>query len=391
MKKILIICHTFSSGGGSEKVLDTLLGELSKWYKIDIIERLEDNTKMYPLPKNVKKLKSMSMSDNKNIEEKRNVFFGKLWRKLLAIITLLYPAFVYKQYIKKIYDFEISFNYLYPSLLIAHSKNKISKKIMWMHGSIENLDYKKYKDLSIVKYYLYYKMQKKAFEIADKIIAISENTKNSIGVVYKDMIKKTNIIYNGYDFNDIGKKAEEKIHIKNNNVFRTVSVGRLDKNKNVALQIEAVKHLLDNNIMTVELYVVGSGEEEEILKQKSGKYLDKSIFFTGYLQNPYPILKSSNVLLMTSYCEGFPTVIVEALSLGVPVISTDVGGSKELVRDGENGFIIDRNIEAVCDAIKKISSMNISKNEIQDTVKSYTKEAWCLNVKKMLEESNANS
>ena len=63
MKKILIIPFTISTGGGSEKVLYTLIEELSKHYQIDLIERLECSTHPYQLPDNVRKLKSMSFTD----------------------------------------------------------------------------------------------------------------------------------------------------------------------------------------------------------------------------------------------------------------------------------------------------------------------------------------
>ena len=137
MKKILIIPFTISTGGGSEKVLYTLIEELSKHYQIDLIERLECSTHPYQLPDNVRKLKSMSFTDKYLQTYKGNRFLGHIHRILLSLLIFIFPKWIYKYYIhSRHYDFEISFNYLYTSYLVAHSPNSSSKKnyvVPWFH------------------------------------------------------------------------------------------------------------------------------------------------------------------------------------------------------------------------------------------------------------------
>lgn len=387
MKHILFICHTISTGGGSEKVLSMLINELSQYYNITLIERLEDVKQPTSLPGKVNKLKSMSFTDARlNFLGKKRIV-GRIWRFLLSVFIMTMPGRVYRKYIKGTYDYEISFNYLYSSALIANSRNRNSKKIMWIHGSIEDLKYAQYQGIKKLKYYFLYKMQKRAFDKADKIIPISVNTYKSILGIYPQYASKIEIIYNGYNFNEIKLKSK-MFPVLRSQRFRLITVGRLDKNKNVRLQIETVCSLLERNILDIELYIVGQGEEKQLLEKMAGTFLERNIFFLGYQSNPYPYIKASDVLLLTSFSEGFPTVLVEAMCLGIPVITAKVGGVEELVKTGLNGYCLEnysvkelsKGLLYILNDFKKVS------NDIIQSVSSYTLNSWTENVKNLLDK-----
>lgn len=386
MEHILFVCHTISTGGGSEKVLLMLINSLSKYYNITLIERLEDVRQPVALPANVQKLKSMSYTDARLKILGKNCILGRLWRFVLSIFIMIVPSFTYRKYIKDKYKYEISFNYLYSSALVASSRNRKSKRIMWIHGSIEDLVYSQYRGMMKLKYYCFYKMQKRAFNRADKIVAISTNTYKSILSVYPQHASKIEIIYNGYDFDKIKMQAE-MFKVSQTQKFRAISVGRLDQNKNVRLQIEAVCYLLSRQRLNIELYIIGQGEEKPLLEKMSREYLDRNIFFLGYQSNPYPYIKSSDVLLLTSFSEGFPTVLVEAMCLGVPVVATKVGGTKELVKDGLNGCCIENHsVEELFNRLIYMSNdFKKVSNDIEQSVTSYTLNSWIENVRTLLD------
>ncbi|OJV38891.1 MAG: hypothetical protein BGO29_10785 [Bacteroidales bacterium 36-12] len=387
MKKILFIPHTLSTGGGSEKVLALLINQLSQYYHITVIERLED---IYPyqLPENVTKLPSMSFTKECLLKsQQRNYLFNTLMRRLLSIMTYLFPTLVYKYFIKGSYDIEISFNYLYPSLLVAKSLNKKSKKIMWVHGSIEDLDYNQYTVLKRILYYLYYKMQGRAFDKANAIIPISNNTLFSIQKLYPQFADKISLINNGYDFSEIKIKSEV-FQIEKSNIYRLISVGRLDENKNPLLQLKALKKLLNKDVK-VELLMLGEGElNTAIEKEIQILELENHVKLLGYISNPYPYIKSANVLLISSFSEGFPTVAVEALALGIPVVSTQVGGVKEVIVDGLNGCIVSSYDEnEYTEAIEKVINFSTDKKTIEQSVAHLTKENWTRNVIQLIESN----
>lgn len=385
MKKILFIAHTFSAGGGAERVLNTLVGELSKWYKIDIIERWEDNTLVYDLPKNVNKLKSMTYFPHMVDEMGWNKTYWNLQRKLLSIVTTLFPGFVYRHFINGRYDYEISFNYLYSALLVANSPNKQSKKIAWNHGDLYDLDYKKLKGKALFFNWIKYTIEKRALKKVDSVVAISQNTYRSIVQLFPFAENKLKLISNGYDFKSmIEKSCEDDVHVSSR--FRLIFLGRLDHNKNVIVQIKAVNKLIKEKRMDVELLIFGQGSEEGSLKAEAGENMGNHIFFKGFISNPYPYLKSSNALIMTSLSEGFPTVLVESICLGTPVIATKVGGVSEILQVSKNGLVVENDVNDIAEKICYMAShYEQFTNHIEDTVSQFTAENWGRNVKNLLE------
>jgi len=118
-------------------------------------------------------------------------------------------------------------------------------------------------------------------------------------------------------------------------------VGSLHKGKYQEDAIRAIGKLIDEEI-DVRLYIVGEG----ILKYK--QYLESLVIrddlenhvqFLEYIDNPFPVMQQADILLMCSRKEAFGRVTVEGMKAGKPVIGAGSGGTKELIRDGYNGFL----------------------------------------------------
>lgn len=384
MRKILFFPHTFSAGGGAERVLNTLINELVKWYDIDVIERWEYSTYIYDLPENARRLKSMTYSPQMVKEKGWSELYWMFHRKMLSVLMFFFPSLIYRYYIKGKYDYEISFNYQFPSLIIGYSPNRESKKIMWVHTDIYNIDYLHVPFKNKLIAYIKYSIQKRAFKKADKIVAISNNTYQSIIDLFPFTQNKLCIIYNGYDFDNFKFKAKE-FKIEQSERFRLLFMGRLEKRKNVITAVKAVNHLLNKSVLDIELIILGDGECRKEAEREAKKHPDH-FQFLGFQSNPYPYVKSSNALLVTSITEGFPTIIIESISLGVPVITTRVGGVDEIIVEGVNGMVVENDIEDIADKIyymKKNQSQFL--NNIEDTIKNYSAHNWGENVKKNLD------
>lgn len=385
MKKILFITHTISNGGGAEKVLNTLIDELSSEYEIDVLEWLEDTAcPFWERKRNVRHIGSITYSDRMASQLGKNVLINRIRHNIIALINTFFPRFLYKHHIKGKYDYEISFNYLYTSALVGFSKNKSSKKIMWMHGAIDDLN-ATYK-VTNIKYMLYKWLQRRAFNRSDAIVTISKRTHQSVSQFKPDIEHRVVDIYNGYDFGDIIKKSKEK-EITKGNSFRLISLGRLTSAKNIFLQLEALNILLDRGI-NIELLILGEGElEDEVRKFASN---NPNIKLMGFKSNPYPYIASSDCLIITSYSEGFPTIAVEAMILEKPVISTPVAGTEELITP-ETGRIVDWHPESVANGIMDIMATTFDSNKIKQHISPYTKENWAANVKKLLNKLDNES
>jgi len=331
MKKILFIVWSFSMGGGVEKVLSQVLNNIDvEKYDISVLEFHNFGIKEEIIPREIKILKPILKQYEGN--NKFKTILNKLQIKIARIVSKYFPCILRKIYLKDKYDVEIACNYMIPTFLL--SKSKSTKKICWVHEEI--LDYKDISSLiERIKGLENYRIQKRAFINSDAVVGISKRIYNSIVDNYPEIITKCNIINNGFDFENINLKSKEEIDFKVEDYIPIiVSIGRLDHNKNQRLLIDSVKILKEKGYKFRVLFI-GEGENQELLHKYSKDLgLDEYITWKGYINNPYPYIRLSHILAITSYSEGFPTVAIEALTLGTALVSTDVAGINEIT----NGY-----------------------------------------------------
>ncbi len=152
--------------------------------------------------------------------------------------------------------------------------------------------------------------------------------------------KKSTVLYNVIDPIQLKKEADQA-ELKT--VYDIVYIGRITYQKNPQRLINVLGQIIDARPNT-QCAIVGSGElENEIRKEVLTKSLTSNVTFLGFQANPYGILKNARVMIMTSRWEGTPMCVLEALTLGIPVVSTPTDGIRDLVINGETGFLSDSN------------------------------------------------
>lgn len=135
--------------------------------------------------------------------------------------------------------------------------------------------------------------------------------------------------------------STEEVPVATNTGIRCVIVGALQEGKRQEEAILAIGELVHAGI-DAELLIVGDGNpkyRDYLQKLVSENELDRYVKFIGYVENPFPFVKSADVVLMCSRNEAFGRVTVEAMKIGKPVIGARSGGTIELIRDGFNGFL----------------------------------------------------
>lgn len=363
-KKILFFMWSFSLGGGAEKILSTIVSNLDpEKYDIDILEMEHFDKGYESVPNHVRILKSL--------QDYRQ---ARWLRALLWRMRIYFPRLTRRLLVKDDYDVEVSFTIMNPPLLF--SKRKEVKKISWIHGSIEEF----LKDSSKRE------SHRRQLDAADTIVGISKKTSHSIKEVYPDYASKLQTVYNGYDFKTILEKSQEKIDIEIASQS-ICTIGRIEENKGSDRVVEVIR-LLHQKGKNYHLYFIGTGDMEEELKKRVKEYeLEDYVHFLGYQKNPYQYLSQTKVLLSMSKQEGFPGVYVEALSLGLPFVSTDVGGAEELSQEGRFGQIIESNQEAA-QAITNYmtSASNFDVDEASQFIQQFTIAKQIEQVEKLLEE-----
>lgn len=116
-------------------------------------------------------------------------------------------------------------------------------------------------------------------------------------------------------------------------------IARFAKQKDQKMLINAIKDLPKDQYL---LTFVGDGETLLECKELVHTYgLGSNVKFLGFKDNIVPYLIDNDVYILTSYYEGLPISIIEAMSYGLPIIASHVGGNAELVNNGENGFLVE--------------------------------------------------
>jgi len=228
--------------------------------------------------------------------------------------------------------------------------------------------------------------EKLVAKFCDKIICVSEYDKE---LALKHKIAKPGkliVIHNGVE---IDKVKIEKCKAKNyTSKVKIVFVGRLSKQKDPLLLLKAFNLLTQDLKEKSEILMVGDGEKRKELERfiEENK-LDEKVKLLGVLprENVFQTLGESDIFVLTSNYEGFPMTILEAMSCGLPVIASDVGGVREAVNE-DNGFLIQRgNKEGFKKAlVKLIENPDLRKRMGQNARKRAEKE---FSLEKMLEKT----
>jgi len=165
---------------------------------------------------------------------------------------------------------------------------------------------------------------------SDVLLVLADYWKNII----KEKCQNNNIrvLYNPTAIKEINYNERNKVNV--------LFLGRLGKNKGVYDIIEAAK-LLNNN--AIELYLYGDGDMEEFKSLVKEANLHGKVIVSGWIagEDKDKALQDADIYILPSYSECLPMSILEAMAVGLPIISTHVGGIPEEVEDGVNGFLIE--------------------------------------------------
>ncbi len=154
-----------------------------------------------------------------------------------------------------------------------------------------------------------------------------------------------------------------------------VSVGRLSQQKNYPLLLEAFADLQSH--YPCHLLILGQGEDRDSLESLVERLnLRDRVHMPGFNSNPYALIARSRMLVLSSNFEGLPTVLIEALALGVPCVSTDCPfGPREILRDGELGTLVPMNDrQALCNAMLASASREHDRERLMQAGQSYRSE-----------------
>ena len=333
MKKLLFLINTLN-GGGAERILVDMVNSLTdKGFDVTLMTVTDTGQFKHRLDKKVK---------YKTIVRVRNPKFRHLFS--YAISFVLPPHLIHRFFIGSNYDYEVAFLEGIPTKIIGASDNKKSMKYTSVHIDL-------YNTFGLDKVHKNMQKHVECYKKYDKIVCVSQNVKEMFTKrfgINDNLIIKYNIL----DDEVIKNKATEPV--SKSDIFRIVSVGRLESQKGYDRLLPVIKRLKDENI-DCELLLVGEGSQRDTLESYvKDKSLSDCVTFIGFTDNPYKYMQSADLLVFPSRAEGYSTVVTEAVILGKPIVVTDCAGMKEILGESEYGVVTENNDEELYKAIKNM-------------------------------------
>ncbi|MGL4252974.1 MAG: glycosyltransferase, partial [Fusobacteriaceae bacterium] len=216
-------------------------------------------------------------------------------------------------------------------------KLPVKKSIVWIHNSVPKLLGEKTNKIErfgkrLAKY--------------DRVVAICEDMKDEIEKIYPYLKGKVSRVYNPFNFMRIEKLGENESQLikEQKELLKErycIAVSRLDTvQKDYDTLLKAFGDVKEK-IGNLKLYIVGDGPDRNKIEDMVSKYgLGNYVKLLGLQKNPYIWMKKSQFFVHSSKYEGLPTVLIEAMILNKPVISSDCPtGPREILEDGESGIL----------------------------------------------------
>lgn len=177
------------------------------------------------------------------------------------------------------------------------------------------------------------KMRDYLYKKADYVVLQTEKNKR-----YFSYLKNTKVISNPINIKDYVGLA-----LKSKKANKIVSVARLMPQKNLKMLIDAFNEII-NEQNSNKLFIYGEGLSRNDLQNHINNLgLQESVILAGNSVDVFNDIKDAKIFVLPSNYEGMPNSLIEAMCLGLPVISTKVSGAEELIEDGKNGLLIDIN------------------------------------------------
>ncbi|MEM3092040.1 MAG: glycosyltransferase [Candidatus Pacearchaeota archaeon] len=357
-KKILFIIDSLT-GGGAERVVTLLANNLDRnKYKINIYLSLGRDT-AYELrdditiqffckphlsnePTSISKISSLIKDILKLFLKPIAYFFTFLRsaKRLRTVILEVKPDLIISTLINS--------NLI---TLLCLKIYKINVPVICRIDNIDSYEIKRLPYSFIYKLFLNYLYKKNKIHF----ICVSNASKEDLIKTFRLPENYISVIYNGIDTKKINLLKNEAIDdelasILEKKDFKIITAGRLERQKNHEFLLYAVKELLAR--LSVSLFILGKGSLEGFLLKKAKELgIEENVYFLGWRSNPFALFSKCDIFVLTSLYEGHPCAVLEAMAVGLPVVSTERFATREILLDKFGIYVPDVTPEGLAGAI----------------------------------------
>lgn len=241
------------------------------------------------------------------------------------------------------YDVAVAYSQNDLSAYYVIDKVRADRKVFWYHnGAYERSGWQ-------------YERDRRYYPIFDYAAAVSTDCANVLRERFDFAPGHLIVLRNICDADAIRTRAEAFVP----DSFREgkrhiVTVGRMTAEKGAPLAVEACRMLRDRSFDICWHWVGDGNQSEAIRKTIAGYGLEDRFILEGNQENPYPYIKNADIYVQPSHYEAYSTTVTEARVLGIPIVTTDVGGMRDQLTDMENGLIVPIDPAAIAGAAERL-------------------------------------
>jgi glycosyltransferase involved in cell wall biosynthesis len=310
MRKIIIITPTITEPGG-----------VNNYYKVLGLDSYDNIHYMF-------------------VSTVKDSVLGKITRPFLCYLIVFYKCAFKKIDIIHINPSLNDVSLFRESVFILIARFFNTKTVCFIRGWHDDFEDKIRKSSFLQSYF------RLIFNKTDKIIVL--------GTVFMEKLQEINVLKNVdekvliettiaddefLDELDINKK----IDAFNNPVVELLYLSRIIKSKGIFIALEAYKKISESGLSNYRFNIAGDGPDIELAKRYADEHNLSNVIFHGHVSGGKKgeLLKKCHILVFSSYHEGLPNTVLEAMLHGMAIISTRVGSVSEIIENGKNGFLIE--------------------------------------------------
>lgn len=264
------------------------------------------------------------------------------WHRWVATRSAEY---LHSKFVTEHFDVEVAFSGFPTYKIVSGADASRTVTAGWIHGELQPDSYKPIRT---------YEEAAAIMGRLQKLICVSEGALSTVSKIY-GRTEGLYVVHNPSDRSSILRMSQEK-GCPEKERFTFINVSRfIEKHKGFLRMLSACKRLNDEGFL-YDLWLVGDGVDFDMVKEAVERDHIDNVHLLGRQDNPYKFMRGADMYLCASYSEGFSMVMMEAIILALPMLTTRVPGAAEMLADGEYGLIVDNTEEGLYEGMKRILS-----------------------------------
>ena len=315
--RIAFFLNTVTSGGVERIFLNLSQGFLEKGFQVDLVLSSKGGIDLWTIPSNLRVVDLQSPKVSACLPKLVRYLQRERPISLLSALHYANEVAVVAKYLARV-----------PTQLVVSEHTALSKDLEVQH---------------VIRQHLIPLADRMLYSAADRIVAVSHGVAQDLSTLTGLPKDKITVIYNPSITPDIAQRASEPVDhpwFAPDQPPVILGVGRLEAQKDFPSLLRAFQQV--RRARPARLMILGQGPDRpqlEALVQSLN--LEDDVSFPGFVKNPFPYIAKADVFALSSRWEGLPTVLIEAMAVGTPVVSTDCkSGPAEILDGGKYGTLV---------------------------------------------------